>query len=375
MSASTLRRIERSSPATSRSAKVPYVPIPALLTRRSIGIGHVAEARLDDRETRVVEEVGRQQVASTREGHGARRRSSRADRRRARRARRRRRAPRACRRRRARCPADAPGDERGGHAERCSTPATASTVAATASPTCTSVIARSGSFSPWPVTVHTTMSSGATQTLLGRLEQPGHRRRRRRLHEATLLGGEQPVAVEDLGVADRADVAARLVAGGDRARPTTPGCRCGSRWRSSRGAGRARRTRSAPSPPPATRACAGTRVARPSVVVLAVAAPVGGDVAGVADREGSARWARRPGRRRSRTRPSSVPRCGTGSPSSRPRRPDASPSSRTMWSASSKLPWIGTSCAPWMSACASLPSAMCPAGSTHRARRARRAPA
>ena len=44
--------------------------------------------------------------------------------------------------------------------------------------------------------------------------------------------------------------------------------------------------------------------------------------------------------------------------------PGRVPSSRTIVSASSKLPWIGTSCAPWMSACASLPNAMCPAGST-----------
>ena len=56
-----------------------------------------------------------------------------------------------------------PGNERGGHAERFSAPATTSTSAATASPICTSRITRSGSFSPCPVTVHTTTSSGTSR--------------------------------------------------------------------------------------------------------------------------------------------------------------------------------------------------------------------
>ncbi len=44
--------------------------------------------------------------------------------------------------------------------------------------------------------------------------------------------------------------------------------------------------------------------------------------------------------------------------------PGCSPSSRTMSSASSNVPVTGTTRAPWISACASLPSAIWPAGST-----------
>ena len=109
-----------------------------------------------------------------------------------------------------------------------------------------------------------------------------------------------------------ADVAARLVARRHRPASTTPGSRSGSRWRSSRDAGPARRARSAPRPRPATRACAARGVARPRVQVLAVALPVRGDVAGVPDRDAVRGRAHRRARRRSRTRRSSAPRCGTG---------------------------------------------------------------
>ena len=101
--------------------------------------------------------------------HGARPRSSRAERRRARRARRRRRGPRARRRRRARY--------------RRSRPVTSAVVMPTGSArrrrrrrrrrprrrSAPRVITRSGSFSPCPVTVHTTMSSGDDEAVGRRL--------------------------------------------------------------------------------------------------------------------------------------------------------------------------------------------------------------
>src|SRR5262245_19936084 len=124
----------------------------------------------------------------------------------------------------------------------------------------------------------------AYQSLSRRLEQACDGCRRRRLDEATLFGGEESVRVEDLCIGDGSDVTIRGIARFERARPRRRvpdpdrggdrlGVRHGLAQHDRRRAGRL----PAEHPGQATRA--------PEGVVLAIAAPPGGDVAGVPDRE------------------------------------------------------------------------------------------
>ena len=102
------------------------------------------------------------------------------------------------------------------------------------------------------------------QTLSGRLEEAGHRRRRGGLDEHALQRGQQPVGVEDLGVGDRADVRRPTRRGPRSRRPSSPDCRCGSRWRSSPGAAPARRCTSGADPAACQPSIRGDFVTRPS---------------------------------------------------------------------------------------------------------------
>ena len=191
------------------------------------------------------------------------RRAPRAGRRRGRRARGRGRAPASCDGEGAPDPGRRAGDERGrsqarrGPARRRPSSASASTGVADLRPR------RSrgcGSFSPWPVTVHTTTSSAATQAVGRGLQQAGDRRRRRRLDEArprrrraagTRRGSRAsvtaPIAPPDSSRAAIAPSQRRRVADADRG-----GDRLGMQHRL---AEHERRRR----PRPASRACAALR--------------------------------------------------------------------------------------------------------------------
>ncbi len=66
-------------------------------------------------------------------------------------------------------------------------------------------MARFGSFRPWPVTVHTMVSSRDDHSVARRLQQAGHRRGRGGLDEHAFGRREQLVRVEDLVVGDGLD--------------------------------------------------------------------------------------------------------------------------------------------------------------------------
>ena len=107
-------------------------------------------------------------------------------------------------------------------ASRTHSPSSASTVstsASTAGRGSTSAIARFGSFSPWPVTVHTTSRRARPDRRPRAWSSPATDAADAGSTNTPSCDGEQPVGVEDLGVGDRADRAARLVAGRDRAVP------------------------------------------------------------------------------------------------------------------------------------------------------------
>ena len=149
--------------------------------------------------------------------------------------------------------------------------------------------AHCGSLRPWPVTVQTMRGPARHEPGLVRREQAGDGRGGRRLDEDALAGGQQAVRGEDLLVGDRLDAAAGLVAGrlgllprggvadADRGGDGL-GVVDGVAEHDRRGAGGLE----APHPRgPGGRAGAASRRRG----VLAVAPPVGGDVAGVADRQ------------------------------------------------------------------------------------------
>src|SRR2546423_4435682 len=118
----------------------------------------------------------------------------------------------------------------------------------------------------------------------GGLEQAGYGRRRRRLDEATLRRGQQAVRVEDLRVRDGTDVAVRFVAGGDRPAPVR-GVSDSDRGGDGLGGrdGLAVHERSRSLRLPSEHAWTAARAA--VLLVLEVALPVGADVQGVPDRD------------------------------------------------------------------------------------------
>src|SRR5437763_9949803 len=116
----------------------------------------------------------------------------------------------------------------------------------------------------------------------GRLEQAGYGRRRRRFDEATLRRRQQAVRVEDLAVRDGTDVTTRLVAGADRLIPVRGVADANSggdglRVRDGLAVHQGSRSLRLPSehPWPAVRAAVH--------LVFEIALPVGADVQGVPD--------------------------------------------------------------------------------------------
>ena len=139
--------------------------------------------------------------------------------------------------------ADRVGDRGGRRLRRCS-------------PTSTSLIARCGSLSPWPVTVHTTVSPARDEPCSLAASSPATDAADAGSTNTPSSAATQAVGLEDLRVGDLADVAARLVARGDR---LAPGGRVADLDRGGDRLGvraPARPARSAPRPTPASRASA-----------------------------------------------------------------------------------------------------------------------
>ncbi len=144
--------------------------------------------------------------------------------------------------------------------------------------------AQSGSFSPFPVTVQTIVWPGSTLPCSAALQQARDGRGGRGLDEDALLRGQQPVGAQDLTVRHLVDEAAGLVAGRQGVVP-------GGRVADADGGGdggrvpddlAAHQGRGAGGlEAPHARGAGGGAVGR----VLAVALPVRGDVARVADRQ------------------------------------------------------------------------------------------
>ena len=221
-------------------------------------------------------------------------------------------------------------------------------------------IAHSGSLSPWPVRMHTTVAP--RELAFGvEMEQARDAGGARRLGEQA-LPRQPPIGGQDLAVGHRAiapsdSVAAATALSHDAGFPIR--IAVAIVW----GPSRARRARSAPRPGPGTPSTAAARRSRRRRGTP-IAEPVARDVAGVARPARSGGRAHGRARRRSRTRPSSAPASRNGLTSSRASRGSVRPGPWPARATASKLPSTSSTRAPWTRVCAILPSATFPFGTS-----------